>query len=251
VSDKLKPNFTPIPNVILDEIMRKLSPGATKILFAICRFTYGYGKQFDRISLSQLAECTGLDRRSVSRSVKQLGAVVTITPGNVTLASEYRLNIEILDTDLETICHQGQNAARGIPSDRSVPFQRKPKKEEREHPKFLSHSEKGKPARPPLAQFELSDGLRGWCDENGIPISMAETELPRFVDWHLAKGKRPKDTAAAFRNWLRKAKEFQPNINGSGHANPTVKDIGNGLLEVDGLKMLRKDYERKYGRAAV
>jgi phage replication O-like protein O len=129
VSEKLKPNFTPIPNVILDEIMRKLSPGATKVLFTICRFTYGYGRQSDRISLSQLAEWAGLNRRSVSRSIKQLGPFVTIAPGSVNLASEYRLNIEILDTDLEAICHQGQNAARGAGSDRSVPFQRNQRKE--------------------------------------------------------------------------------------------------------------------------
>ena len=130
MSEKLKPNFTPIPNMILDHIMPKLSPGATKLLFAICRFTYGYGRQADRISLSQLAEATGLDRRSVSRCVKQLGGIVTVTPGSVNLASEYRLNIEISDAELGAICHQRQNAARGKGSDRSVPFQRKPKKEE-------------------------------------------------------------------------------------------------------------------------
>jgi hypothetical protein len=48
VSEKLKPNFTPIPNVVLDEMMWRLAPGATKILFAICRFTYGWGKHADR-----------------------------------------------------------------------------------------------------------------------------------------------------------------------------------------------------------
>jgi uncharacterized phage protein (TIGR02220 family) len=38
---------------------------------------------------------------------------------------------------------------------------------------------------------------------------------------------------------------------GNGHAKPTeAKDLGNGLVEVDGLKMTRETYERKHARAA-
>jgi len=37
--------------------------------------------------------------------------------------------------------------------------------------------------------------------------------------------------------------------NANGHSNPfQVKDLGNGMVEVDGLKMLRADYERKYAK---
>lgn len=95
MNEKLRPNFTPIPNVILDEMMRMLAPGATKVLFAICRFTYGWGKQADRISLNQLQDITGMARGSVARSLKELGEVITVTPGDPSRhqASEYRLNI--------------------------------------------------------------------------------------------------------------------------------------------------------------
>jgi len=38
---------------------------------------------------------------------------------------------------------------------------------------------------------------------------------------------------------------------GNGHAKaPEVKDLGNGMMEVDGLRMARETYERKYGRSA-
>ena len=103
MSEKLKPNFTPIPNVILDEIMRTLAPGAAKVLFAICRYTYGWGKpQGDRISLSQLCDITGMARGSVARSIKELGPIVTVTTGDPTrhLASEYRINVKIPDAEL-------------------------------------------------------------------------------------------------------------------------------------------------------
>ncbi len=46
--------------MILDEIMRTLAPGAMKVLFAICRYTYGWGKpEGDRISLKQLRKSPG------------------------------------------------------------------------------------------------------------------------------------------------------------------------------------------------
>ncbi len=109
MSAKLKPNFTPVPNVILDEMMRMLAPGATKVLFAICRFTYGWGKQADRISLSQLQDITGMARGSIARSIKQLGNLVCIKSGNPSRqqASEYRINVEISDVDLVSLCDQG------------------------------------------------------------------------------------------------------------------------------------------------
>lgn len=109
MNEKLKPNFTPIPNVILDEIMRTLAPGATKVLFAICRYTYGWGKPAgDRISLKQLQEITGMARGSVVRSVKELGPLVTVTAGDPSrqLASEYRINVEISDDDLVSLRDQ-------------------------------------------------------------------------------------------------------------------------------------------------
>ncbi|MBI4523711.1 MAG: hypothetical protein HY695_07860 [Deltaproteobacteria bacterium] len=67
---------------------------------------------------------------------------------------------------------------------------------------------------PSLEQFELTESLREWCVNNDISQTVAQAELPKFLDWHRAKGRWPKDTAAAFRNWLRKSKEFQPRIAG-------------------------------------
>jgi Bacteriophage replication protein O len=129
VSEKLRPNFTPIPNILLDDVMGKLSPGAVKILFGICRFTYGWGKTSDRISLSQLQAITGLSRWSVVRSLKQLGDLVTIKPGSHNLASEYTLNIEISSKDLVTLSDQSQKVTSHFGSHSDARIQRKPKKD--------------------------------------------------------------------------------------------------------------------------
>jgi phage replication O-like protein O len=109
MSEKLKPNFTQVPNIIFDEVMRTLAPGAVKLLFAICRYTYGWGKKSDRISLNQLSAMTGMDRANVARSVRQLGPLVIVTPGDprTNQASEYRINVDISDSDLVSKAQQG------------------------------------------------------------------------------------------------------------------------------------------------
>jgi hypothetical protein len=82
MSERLRPNFTGVPNIIFDKFMRTLAPGAAKVLFVICRFTYGYGKPSgDRISLKQLQDMTGMARGSVARSIKELGSLVTVRRG--------------------------------------------------------------------------------------------------------------------------------------------------------------------------
>src|SRR5436190_20427012 len=55
------PNSTPIPDAILDHWMAELSGTEFKVLLYIARRTYGFGKEADTISLSQIAR--GLTKR--------------------------------------------------------------------------------------------------------------------------------------------------------------------------------------------
>ncbi|MFO0935115.1 MAG: replication protein [Gemmataceae bacterium] len=57
----LIPNSTQVPDVILDHWMAELSGAEFKVLLYVARRTYGFGKESDKISLSQLAE--GIRRR--------------------------------------------------------------------------------------------------------------------------------------------------------------------------------------------
>ena len=78
-----KPNFTQIPNIVLDDIMADLNESELKVLLYICRRTYGFHKEKDAISLSQLTEGivvggekldkgTGLSKRAVISAVSSL-----------------------------------------------------------------------------------------------------------------------------------------------------------------------------------
>lgn len=65
-------NYTLAPNKFFDEDIRKYSPTENMVLAIIIRQTFGWGKQWDRLSISQLVEKTGLSERTVKVSVKKL-----------------------------------------------------------------------------------------------------------------------------------------------------------------------------------
>jgi len=52
----LIPNSTQIPNVLLDIVIPQISEAEGKCLLYICRRTYGFHKERDRISLSQFVD---------------------------------------------------------------------------------------------------------------------------------------------------------------------------------------------------
>lgn len=66
------PNYTQTPNVFFDEFFKILSEGELRLVLVLVRQTFGWHKPADRISLSQLADKTGMSRTSVCRSLNQL-----------------------------------------------------------------------------------------------------------------------------------------------------------------------------------
>jgi len=73
-----------------------LSAGGVRVLLSIIRLTYGWQKQADRISLSQLQRTTGLSRQGVVNGLRDLDNLVIIRPGKQGVgANEYALNLDI------------------------------------------------------------------------------------------------------------------------------------------------------------
>ena len=72
---QLEDGYVRIANELLEAIIRApLSKRELMIVLAVVRKTYGYGKKTDDISLSQLAQMTGVDRSNVSRAINDLAA---------------------------------------------------------------------------------------------------------------------------------------------------------------------------------
>lgn len=63
--------FTKVPNIIFD-LMQHISAAQFAVLMVIVRKTYGWQKVEDIISLSQIAEATGLSQRNVHDALKSL-----------------------------------------------------------------------------------------------------------------------------------------------------------------------------------
>src|SRR5436305_13942529 len=80
------PNTTPVPDELFDTLLAGLSGAELKVLLYICRRTFGFKKERDTISLSQIASGivtregkvldrgTGLSKRHVQRALKSLEA---------------------------------------------------------------------------------------------------------------------------------------------------------------------------------
>ena len=66
------PNFTQYPNEILDNWMPHLSGNQTKIMNVFVRQIYGYHKEYDRISIRQISQKTGISISKVFKDVKNL-----------------------------------------------------------------------------------------------------------------------------------------------------------------------------------
>ncbi len=66
------PNYTQTPNDFFDTVARTLKEGELRVLLVIMRQTFGWRKEWDKISLSQLMSKTGMAKSAVWSSVKSL-----------------------------------------------------------------------------------------------------------------------------------------------------------------------------------
>lgn len=63
------PNYTQIPNVVLDS-MSEMSDSEFRVVLAVARQTFGWHRERDKISVSQLQKLTGLSRQGVVNGIK-------------------------------------------------------------------------------------------------------------------------------------------------------------------------------------
>ena len=79
-SPQKEDGYTPISNEIMEALAKtKISGEGRRILDVILRKTYGWDKKTDVISYGQIADLTGISRRSVIRTIKVLKMQKIIT----------------------------------------------------------------------------------------------------------------------------------------------------------------------------
>ncbi len=103
----LIPNSTQLPNILLDKVIPLIPEAEARCLVYICRRTFGFHKEADRISFSQFIEGikdrrgnvldygTGLARASVAKGLKCLAEAGAITIRKSTKGNYYQINLHM------------------------------------------------------------------------------------------------------------------------------------------------------------
>jgi hypothetical protein len=127
----LRPTTTPTPDEIFDVWLSQLTGSELKVLLYIVRRTFGFKKDADRISLTQICESivtregkvldrgTGLSRTSASRAVRALESLGLIVvsrsqdEGGKHATNTYRLHFKGFDDDRNTDSDGGKDNGDG------------------------------------------------------------------------------------------------------------------------------------------
>jgi len=274
----LIPNTCQVPNVLLDEIMPRLSGSSLKVLLAIVRKTYGFQKHADKISFRQLQQLTGLSRDSVNQGIKGLGDLLKIKPGikgvpSLAGVNEYALNLDVSTGQLvRKHDRSGNRTSQILPvelvrkSDSTKPTLTKPKKEGPKSSSPAREKTLGRAAKSSV-QPVIEKVLRRIYDLSGIrypPIPATAQVLKARLEDGASEADLLMVVEDRWQHWgdssmadsfrpstLFKDGKFQEylaiaNASSSGNGPPgDVKDLGNGWLEINGIKTQKARYERE------
>jgi hypothetical protein len=117
---KLMPNTTQLPNLVLDLLIPRLPEAEARCFLYICRRTYGFHRESDKISFSQfingivgrdgkrLDHGTGLSRQSVSMALKHLAYAKAISVVKSRATNSYKINLLMSVTEVVKLVDQSR-----------------------------------------------------------------------------------------------------------------------------------------------
>ncbi len=220
MDNKLIPNSTQIPNILMDFVIPLVPEAEAKCLLYICRRTFGFHKDEDQISFSQfttgitgrdgkvLDKGTGLARRTVATGLKNLIKSGAIEVEKNSRGNIYRIN---LDMDIDEVvqklhqCRKDTNfGAKNAPKQvQLLHLQKKGNKGNKEIP----CGDVDKPAdKSKEEHFKLSDQMKFEYDKTFGKLKI-EKQPPFSLVMKLAY-ERGKDEVIVAMGNLREAKNF-------------------------------------------
>lgn len=94
MSKIIVPNYTQVPNVVIDDLAAKLSDSAFKIYVVLIRKTKGWEQKQDAIAISQFCKITGKSKPTVIKGLDELCNLGLIKKTRFTkYGNEYALNL--------------------------------------------------------------------------------------------------------------------------------------------------------------
>lgn len=166
------PNYTQIPNALLDDHMPSMKEAELKVTLAVARATIGWQKESDTLSLSQLQERTGMSRQGVLNGIEKGVERGTIERKKAGSSHCYSLHIASqrsrLVNEVDQLASQRSRPEVVNEVDRQlvneVDTQKKELKEKKErvtHARTREASNDGPPPSPPVSSSdEYLPGLK-------------------------------------------------------------------------------------------
>lgn len=187
------PNYTQLPNIIIDEWLDKLTGLQLKILLVICRKTIGWHKLVDKISLTQLVNITKSARDKICDAVRALvafGLIIKEVTGPKGLEeTRYELNFQNKYTNSEAPPVEG---SKKLLTKETITKERK---------EILSKESIKKKTIP--SDFSISEDDKQELYKQ-YPKSGVDEMVEAMKDYTKSTGKRYKDYKAAIRTWIRR-----------------------------------------------
>jgi len=164
------PNYTQIPNVYFDEIMQHLNGSENLVFLVIMRKTFGWKKNKDKISYTQIIKMSGLAKSTVCSALKTLEEMGYIILEKNGQSIFYSVNIsDVTGTKIEPVrkSNRYENRTGTVPKIEPV--------EEKTVPKIEHTKEKN-----------INKTKEIYCEIENAYIEAFKTVLPKgepFIDY--------------------------------------------------------------------
>lgn len=152
------PNYTQIPNLLLDELLPSLSEKELKVLLYIMRRTLGFHKKKDGISISQL--CKGIEGKDKGTGLSNRAVIDALDRLNerqlIILEKKERKTTKI-SLRIEELPYEKSSQAQTLTGEKSsqVPYEKSSQTKERERNKDIL----SQPKVDDEKEFSLSDQI--------------------------------------------------------------------------------------------
>lgn len=223
------PNYTQTPNEFFDSLAKTLKEGELRCVLVFMRQIFGWKKKGDRISITQLMDKTGMERKAVINSVHSLvkKKIIIKHTGQNGLASWYSFAVT-QDPDEKDYPPEDEN---GNPIDDSNNSYQYPKDTGGGYPKDTGGGILKIPTKETLTKEKNPLNPPKGGKSQATPSAKAEELSAHFLQ--KIKEKKPNFIPKAYKNWPR---DFDRMLKKPGRTLEKAKEIIDWL--VNDLKAL-------------
>jgi len=199
---QLEDGYTRVACELLDAIVRfDFSKRQYKVVLAVIRKTYGYGKKTDDMTITQLANITGLELGNCSKTVSELSQMRTLLIQQGVYGYVIGLNKNY--QEWKPCQNDKPLLKQQVPVVKTTNTINTPKKNN--NPPSPPKKPRGQRSNRAPSDFVVTPDMLAWASKN-VPGLDVMRETDNFRDHEFRSPKT--DWPAAWRNWMRRSQGF-------------------------------------------